>query len=133
MREFMPLLYPKVSIGGFLDDQLFDRKVNRICPENQAQQSSTPLVDALLVHLIEQNVIDLETVQGFSKGWMETAGQRQMDLDRAKRDNASCVEEEDTWVNILDGPTTTDEHTGQSSENHVLIPLQSCSPATKTR
>ena len=79
VSSYMPLLYPSVEEGGYMTKADFDERSKVINPgEGEDYGETPPLMDALMMHLISEGIIDLEMIAGFNEGWDSKVGSRRI-------------------------------------------------------
>ena len=64
VQSYMPMLYPRQCEGGYTTDEDYEAKLKAICPDDDQAVENPPLVDALLMYLIQQEKLDLDTLEG---------------------------------------------------------------------
>jgi len=88
MEEYMPIIYPSKEDGGIMSPEVLQKKKEMIEKDNPA------LVDALFVYLIRTGKLDVDTLEGFRKGWQKTVGARKLEEHEAAQKMEEDVDEE---------------------------------------
>lgn len=107
VRDYMHLIYPSKEEGGIMTAELLQKRKELVCPMDPEVKENPALVDALFIYLIKNGRLDLETLEGFRKGWAETVGARNHVEQEAMMKEHSIMIEEDIGLKLkaMDGNT----------------------------